>query len=373
MESQSKAKARRVANANAIDEGHSDVFRIGSISQSRLRKNGPCDLRKAARHNKREIQAEMGADGHIDATLSHKNRCIYGPDDADGVVALGKAAAADADVITSNLKKDHCQAIELLLSLPPESGVNEVQYFDRCLEWVGLAFPGLRVLSADVHNDEAAPHCHILISPFKGGDSIARDIKSPKFVGALRESFFVNVAGPAGLRRGNAKLYGTVKKMAVEAAIKALEAIGAADMPVWNRIKKDVQRDPLGYLMDLGIDPKELPRDYPAKPIVLETENPRPIVLTSPVDNFGQKDEGLCSVVLPINLVQSDTTKAPPELPQAMESRRQLIARQAHQEALERTATPRAPYHPTKVAECVSASLGGYRRVQDGDPLSEGW
>jgi hypothetical protein len=275
--------------------GHTDdcaFFNLGSVGMSKMRKGGPCNLLTAAKHNKRELQAEIGYDKKINPALIANNRRLAGAVDAAGVVALAADAARSAGVDLSKLKKDHCQALELLFSLPRDSGLDEAAYFERCLCWTGQAFAGLVILSADVHADDGKPHLHILLSPFKDGASVSKAAQSKKTKLELGKTFFDAVAGPAGFKRAQAKLHGQVKAAAVRAVVKALEVVGAASLPTWKLTLKDIERNTLQYLRCLDIDPQSLMADVKARTYDLENMGAGSYDLREPVDNLGQIMQG---------------------------------------------------------------------------------
>jgi len=66
--------------------------------------NGAGIIRTAGRHNLREIQAELGASGSIDATRTHMNQTLAGPATADDVAQLAKdlMQAAGATSVRKN-------------------------------------------------------------------------------------------------------------------------------------------------------------------------------------------------------------------------------------------------------------------------------
>lgn len=278
--------------------GHADdncsLFKLGGVSMSKLRKHGPCNLLTAAKHNKREIQAEIGYDKKINPALIAKNRCLAGAADAAGVVTLAADAARSAGVDVTKLNKDYCQALELIFSLPRDSGIDEAAYFEQCLRWTGRAFAGLVILSADVHADEERPHphLHILLSPFKDGTSVSKAAQSSKSKLELGKSFFDAVAGPAGLKRARAKLHGQVKAAAIRAVVKALVAMGQSSLPMWRLTLKAVERDTLQYVQCLGIDLESLRGDISAGSYDLESKGARAYDLREPVDNLGQIVQG---------------------------------------------------------------------------------
>lgn len=228
-------------------------FAVKSIGMSRVNGRKPCTLLEAARHNLREIQAEQGAKGHIDPKRTRHNCIIAGPASALEVQALANSLLADVD--TSKLKRDHCQAIEAVFSLPSGSPIDPANYFAQCSDWL-VRETMLTVLSGVVHHDEAAVHLHVLLLPLKegrhvGGAPIARlELKR------LRDSYFAKVAGPAGLKRDSAKVRGIVKKWAVDAVLRECEAMGLRNAigPLWAVLMAAIERDPTPAMLALQID-----------------------------------------------------------------------------------------------------------------------
>ena len=71
-------------------------FAAKTIGMSKVNGRKPCDLLTAARHNLREIQAEMGSVGRIDPGRSATNAILAGPTDAAQVQALAVSLLAAA-------------------------------------------------------------------------------------------------------------------------------------------------------------------------------------------------------------------------------------------------------------------------------------
>ena len=230
-------------------------FAAKTVSMSKVNGRKPCDLLTAARHNLREIQAEMGSVGRIDPGRSATNAILAGPADAAQVQAKAASLLAAAGLNPAAMRRDHVQALEFVFSLPPSSGVDPAAYFDRCLAWLVEALP-LPVLSAVSHADEHAPHLHILLLPLADGVYAGgKPVERPKLL-RLRESFFNVVAGPAGLQRESAKLRGQAKRWAVTAVMARCEAMGlpAANGPLWPVLMSAIERDPTAAVRALGIE-----------------------------------------------------------------------------------------------------------------------
>ncbi|NVD74535.1 plasmid recombination protein [Duganella sp. BJB1802] len=125
-------------------------------------------VRVAAMHNLREIQAELGAStaSGINPGRMHLNYQLRGPATADGVAALALALLDNAGV--TKLRRDACMCVELVFSLPAATAIDHRDYFAAAVAWADAYF-SVPVLSAAVHLDEAAPHCHILLLPLIAG------------------------------------------------------------------------------------------------------------------------------------------------------------------------------------------------------------
>ena len=91
----------------------SQVLRMKKLSAE---KDGKNIIFKSARHNLREIQAEQGADSHIDQNKTPSNKILEGASDAAGVAACATKLMNDANI--SSLRKDAVLGIEIILSLP---------------------------------------------------------------------------------------------------------------------------------------------------------------------------------------------------------------------------------------------------------------
>lgn len=332
--------------ANHSDQFHTAQhlahFAVKSIGMSRVNGRKPCTLLEAARHNLREIQAEQGANSHIDPQRTRHNAVLAGPATAEEVRHLASALLEGADI--SRLKRDHVQAIEAMFSLPPGCNIDAHGYFDRCVGWLTTALP-LPVLSAVFHCDESAPHLHVLMLPVRDGRHVGGSPIVRPQLKRLREEFFAKVAGPAGLKRDSAKLRGTVKQWAVNAVLRECGAMGlpAANGPLWNVLLAAIERDPTAALMALNIDVNAIRPDE-ARPIGLD---PSPIGL----HQTGDKVQALSCVGLPPQPVICDTQKS-----------RLSIAHAAQQHAIDRHTKPLG----RKAQAAPTNSVGdGFTRVKD--------
>jgi hypothetical protein len=178
----------------------------------------------AAKHNLRELQAELGADSHIEHQRIKLNRVLAGPGSAEGVAMVAQSLMDEAGI--KALRKDAVRGLEIIFSLPPKSGIQEADFFSEALIWAGQYFAA-PVISAVVHNDEAAPHCHVLILPLINGRMVGSDLmgNKPKLK-TLQADFHAQVARRYGLERQHQakRLSATVRRRVAEQVLLAIEA-----------------------------------------------------------------------------------------------------------------------------------------------------
>lgn len=132
----------------------------------------------AGRHNHREITLELGqAYNAIDLTRVKLNYVIRGGLTAADIALEAEERMKNAGVV--KLRKDAVRALEIIFSLNPGSALNERMYFSDAVAWCETYF-GAPVISAIVHLDESAPHCHVLLLPLIGKRMIGSDLMGSK-------------------------------------------------------------------------------------------------------------------------------------------------------------------------------------------------
>lgn len=212
-------------------------------------------LLAAARHNKRALQAEHGASAQINARLSHLNYCVAGEQTPQAICEKSKRMRTDAKIGT--LRRDAVQAIEALFSLPVGTSVDHHRYFEDCTRWAAKRFGQDNILSSDVHLDEAAPHCHVLVMPLRdsrmNGSAM---IGGPKQLNATLDDFFVKVGNLYGLSRATGRMSKSDKLDLAATVIKRLlsDSDGATRSRAWGSIRNAIQRDPGPFAATLGIE-----------------------------------------------------------------------------------------------------------------------
>jgi len=235
----------------------------GNLIMNLGKLKGSGQLLIAARHNKRELQAERGAMSTIDPRRSRLNYCLAGETTAAGVAEKAMRLRKAAGI--TKVRRDAVQAIEVLFSLPFKSTIDPSRYFADCTQWAGDQFGHDNILSSDVHLDEAAPHCHVLIVPLhEGAMRGSALVGGPHQLRATRDDFFAKVGSQYGLSAKLERLTGNRKRMTSDAVIKRLESDedGATRSQVWPIIRQVVASDPGPFAQALCID---LPPATPAK------------------------------------------------------------------------------------------------------------
>ena len=267
----------------------------GVMRIKKLKGNGIITV--AARHNRRVIQAEMGATGSIDPTRSHLNETLMGPSTAADVGQLAKDLMAAAGVV--KLKKNAVIGLELVFSLPPGHAVDDRAYFTACAKWAVGKMDAV-ILSVDIHRDEAAPHCHVLLLPLIKGKMNGSDMVGGKQkLTALQKDFHAAVASKFGLSKAAAKLSGTAKQAGAQAVLKKLRETSdsALQSAAWAVIREAVERDPGPFLLALSIELKATAKTL--KPFVdyVTSKGKGPAKEANPIGFVSlKKEQTLCSV-----------------------------------------------------------------------------
>ncbi len=373
------------------------MFAVGRIGKSTYNGRKASTLQGAANHNRRTIQAEMGAKGHIDVGRSHLNETIHGPDTPNGVTALAESMTLAAGIDVKKLRKDYTQAVELLFSLPVDAVIDDGLFFRRCVAWTGERLGLANILSADIHRDESAPHCHVLVLPLVDGKMQGSSLIDRAATAALRDSFYAEVAAPFGLKKPVDRIKGASKSVAVQAVLDAIEASTDVMMssPLWTVVKRSIEQNPAPFMESLGIElqrhkqkamrtvaqiftstgkgPKtasstELVSIAPAtKPIGFQGDTPKPIGF----EKHSEDDQNLSCVGFdtPTRIVSNHPAK--PGASPSSQAFKRAVALLAQQSAIQRHAKPLRPFEPT--GDTSTVGTREYHRIHDADPLPPDW
>jgi Plasmid recombination enzyme len=223
---------------------------------------GTGKLLEAGRHNKREIHAEQGAKSHIDASRSHLNYSLAGPDTAKEISELAKRLMADAGIKT--VRKDCVRAIEILFSLPVGFAGDQRGFFTACLNWCASRFGGAKnVLSFDVHLDEAAIHAHCLLLPLSDGKMRGSDmVGGRQALAGHQESFHREVASHFGFSRAPKQVRGNQKAKLSELVFHHMKRTNdaALNSPAWQSIRAAIASNPVPFAQAYGLTIESQPK-----------------------------------------------------------------------------------------------------------------
>jgi hypothetical protein len=267
----------------------------------------------AARHNKRVIQAELGALGSIDPTRSCLNEALAGPSAAGDVGQLAKNLMTAAGV--TKLRKDAVMALEIVFSLPPRHGLDDKAYFTDCVAWAEKHF-ACPVLSADIHRDEAQHHCHVLLLPLIDGRMDGgRIVGGKQKLLVMHKQFHLDVAGRYGLNKAPARLTGATKESASKAILQRLRETGdsALQSKLWAAVRDKIESDPAAFLMALDIELKAPTKKLKTMAQIFTGKGRGSDKEAMSIDfATPSKDRSLCSVDFPAKPTPLTATKPAP-------------------------------------------------------------
>lgn len=210
-------------------------------------------IRVAAKHNLREIAAEIGAGNHIDVARIDDNFILRGPGTAADIVMAAKSLMSAAGI--TKLRTNAVAGLELLFTLPSHSAIDARRFFEDATCWAARHF-GVPILSSIVHLDEAAPHCHVLLLPLINGKMNGSDLYGgPAKLAAMQTSFHKEVGVNYGFIRHAPKkrLSATEREAALECARQHLEKKFAMTVGEINVLLKRHAADPVALLRGLGV------------------------------------------------------------------------------------------------------------------------
>lgn len=227
---------------------HAQFLRIKKLT-------GKAIIEVAARHNHREILAELGAspDGHIDPTRVELNCVLRGHSTAAAVASEAQSLMDAAGV--KSLRKDAVRGLEIIFSLPLDSGIDHDRFFNDSVQWAGQYFAA-PVISAIVHNDESAPHCHVLLLPLVNGRMIGSELVGGRAkLQALQADFQAQVGQRYGLARQTAqkRLSAVTRKRAIDSLFDVLQANSGLSDAVLLALLAPHSSDPAPLLLAMGM------------------------------------------------------------------------------------------------------------------------
>lgn len=237
----------------------SHFFRMGKV-------NGKNGILNALKHNKRALQAELGAGAHIDAFRTQLNYSLTDPATAEQIARTAKVLMVQAGIDKPRINQ--VMALEILFSLPINRYQQDTRpFFQCCMDWTIRNIAGV-LLSYDVHLDESAPHAHALILPLVDnkmqGNKIMGNIGN---LNRLRNLFYTEVACHFGLRRNKTKQLSGNDKVGLEKQVlMRLRTDAVMKSAIWPCVRDAIHNDPLPYAQLLGIERK--PAKYTGRSFV---------------------------------------------------------------------------------------------------------
>ena len=207
----------------------------------------------AARHN---LEPEARDKVHIDPSKSCLNVVLRGAGRAADVAAEAVRLMEQADVLPlRKAKKEQWQPVvglEIIISLPPASGIAERDFFTDSVAWAEMFFE-IPILSAVIHNDEAAPHLHVLMLPLFNGRMTGNKLIGNKTrLLAMQADFYTKVGQGYGLKRGTpAKRYSRPAR--VTAADSVIGALRRAKNPLDDPAIRDALREVIAESMPVHL------------------------------------------------------------------------------------------------------------------------
>ena len=208
----------------------------------------------ALKHNKRELQAERGADAYIDVIRTPLNYCLAGDGTPSAIATHAKVQMVKAGIDTP--RKNGVMAVEVIFSLPIDRHQQDTKpFFADCLAWVKKAYPA-DLLSFDVHLDESAPHAHALILPLIDGKMQGDKLKGDREnVIRLQNWFHAEVGECYGLSKPNYKRLSANDKQSIERQVLTrLQGDSVLKSGIWQWVRDAIHKDPQSLAQLLGID-----------------------------------------------------------------------------------------------------------------------
>lgn len=179
--------------------GYTQVLRIDTVTDDKRGRNG---IAIAAWHNLREYKSNHGRPDNIDTSKTYLNIILRGAENIAGVVDEAEHLMRQAKV-KMPLRKNGARGVELIFSLPPLSGINESAFFTDCVDWTERYY-NVHILSAVIHNDETAPHLHVILLPLVNGKMNGSALIGGRAkLRSMKASFFDQVGRRYGLNHGN--------------------------------------------------------------------------------------------------------------------------------------------------------------------------
>jgi len=237
-----------MTHPKALGDKHVQVLEIERLKDANK-------LNLAAGHN---LRADGRDPAHIDATKSHLNKILRGADTVAGIVQKSKELMAG---LSKKPRKDFVRWLEVVISLPSGTGIDEHAFFSESVTWAEGFFE-MPILSAIVHNDEKKPHIHILMLPLFQGRMIGSSQCKPTKYWERHKDFNAKVGRRFGLKMPEPKIYHSAEARAA-AAENVIETMKKSfknlEPAFWDAMRATLKITPEPFMEYYGTE-------YPAKP-----------------------------------------------------------------------------------------------------------
>ncbi len=226
----------------------------------------------AAKHNLRELLTES----HIDANRSRMNIILEGATTAANV-ALTAQSLMDYDLLKP-LRRDAVRGLEIVFGLPVKSGIDELKFFRDCVSW-SVRFFEVPLISAIIHNDETAPHCHIILLPLFDGRMIGSGLMGNRMrLNTMQTDFHEQVGQVYGLIRQTPSKRIPIaarRDYAVQVIVELKINPSRINEPaVKTALLELLVIDPMAALQSLGLHPATTSEQKRDKPIGFSQNKP---------------------------------------------------------------------------------------------------
>lgn len=220
----------------------------------------PQSIRVASDHNKRARY--FYEQGHEHAPeggelIARNNEKLWGPDTPEEVADLARSLMPQK--VGRKRRKDFVRAVEVLLSLSLDHGVDDRAFFKDSMHWFAQRFGGIEnLLAADIHRDEAYDHIHMLILPLLDGRMIGSEMVGGRGkIKSYKLSFNEEICRKHGVKVLMVDSLSRQEKANASRAVQ--ELLVASGDPVstsvvWDAVRTSIQNKPEPYLPLLGLN-----------------------------------------------------------------------------------------------------------------------
>lgn len=219
----------------------------------------PQSVRVASDHNKRarffyEQGHELAPEGG--ELIARKNEKLWGADTPEEVANLARSLMTKHEV--KKLRKDAVRAVEVVLSLSLDHGIDDTAFFTDSMYWFAERFGGMEnLLAADIHRDEVHDHIHMLFLPLLDGRMVGSQMVGGRGkIKSCKLSFNEEVCRQHGVKVLMVDSLNRQEKANASRAVQ--ERLAAARDPVskslvWDAVRTSIQNQPEPYLPLLGL------------------------------------------------------------------------------------------------------------------------